>query len=105
VSMAVFDGPPQTVREAIDMGWSGLRIRCAKCSHEGYIPFFRLERRGKDHWLIGLLATRACCRKCTGKPRQVCLAKATPDGNRQVWEERPIEMIGARVLRPGSYGQ
>ena len=62
--MATFDGPPQTVREAIDMGWTALSFECMKCHRKGYIPFDKLERRGRGHWFPASVFLLAACRKC-----------------------------------------
>ncbi|GLS22029.1 hypothetical protein GCM10007874_50460 [Labrys miyagiensis] len=97
--MATLDGPPQTIREAIGMGWSGLRFDCPKCHSEGYEPFYKLERRGKAQWFIGQVYLRAACRKCNCPPQEVRLVAPVGLGSKQRWEERPIEILDGRVLR------
>ncbi len=98
--MATFDGPPQTVREAIDMGWNALSFECMKCHRKGYIPFDKLERRGRGHWFLASVFLRAACRKCGYRPTQVCLSSPVDLSGKGDWEERPIEIFEGRVLRP-----
>ena len=98
--MAVFDGPPQTVREAIDMGWMAMSFECPKCFHKGFITFYKLEERGRGHWFLATVALRAACRKCNCRPREISLVAPLGLGSHDGQEEKAITIFEGRVLRP-----
>ena len=80
--------PPQTVGEALDLGWSALAFACPRraCGHEGRIDLETLPRRR----LLSAIIARGVCGRCRTKPSNVYLAvRIGPDA----WRRKELDLL------------
>ena len=80
--------PPQTVGEALDLGWSALAFECARrsCGHEGHIDLETLPRRR----LLAAIIARGVCGRCRARPSNVYLAvRIGPEA----WRRKELDLL------------
>jgi hypothetical protein len=86
------DAPPQQVGEALHLGWTYLRLRCAMCRHIGRIEL-RKRPEGEGLAQIARLARCSRCGKTGGwVDAKLGMAHRT---------EKPIAFEGNRTVRVG----
>ena len=89
------DAPPQTLHDAIAMGWTALTFRCNRCKHEGRVDLTRFDLHSRTP-SIGEVFWRCRCGKCGRRPTYAKLAAPLNDGR---WYEKRIEIDGDTIRR------
>jgi hypothetical protein len=89
------DAPPQTIPEAIEMGWTALAFHCNRCKHDGTIDLARFATLNPSRSLAWLF-WRCRCGKCGCRPTYARLALPIRDGS---WHYKRIEVDGDMIRR------
>ena len=101
------DEPPQTIRDAMSLGWTALTVECpscrwAGCPKEGRLLFRDvLEQRGNCP--IATVFAKAKCSRCGRRPNNGKLAASVEFGNLTSWHERQVLFIDGYVVKPGRW--
>ena len=91
------DKPPQSIREALDYGWTGLSFECRRCKHQGRIDLAKFDDGSWRGIPLALVFARCRCSRCGTRPITAKLAQPTKD---ERWFEKRVDFVGLEVIRP-----
>lgn len=101
--MAQNDDVPQTVAQAVEMGWTALAFECRACKHEGHILFGDLVQKRRANWRLASVFARARCSECKLRPSAGKLAASINLDGLISWHEREVLFMDGFVVRPGRW--
>lgn len=99
-------GPyPQTVQEAIEHGWTGIRLSfwfCREiCAREAMIVFADLADQGRATCSLAEVYENAICARCDRRPAGAHLAHRLSMQALVSWHDRPVHFRNGRSVSPG----